>query len=331
MSTPERAPEPTMDEILASIRRIIADEDAPLVSESRPFGSSLSSSSLSSFGGGLRAKQTESISKPQGFDADRLRPGDDEDDILDLTKVLAERSYEEPAIETAVKAEPAGETGPLTVEELDRALAEVAMAIDQDMTAAEQPGGSAFEVDDVVAATAAGDKPAEPQADPALSGPMLQSTREDIDPESLSWDEETVATDPPVESRFDNWPSEAQQTLAERMGMGSISATPTPPEPVKTVLDDTPKTPPMPGLAQPVAATATPNGSAQDHWPTAAAPAPAASTAAVTSSSAKSLEDSIKEMLRPMLREWLDANMMRIVEETMREELGKQDAIQRRH
>ena len=37
---------------------------------------------------------------------------------------------------------------------------------------------------------------------------------------------------------------------------------------------------------------------------------------------AKSLEDSVKEMLRPMLREWLEENMPRVLDATLREELN---------
>ena len=37
---------------------------------------------------------------------------------------------------------------------------------------------------------------------------------------------------------------------------------------------------------------------------------------------AKSLEDSVKEMLRPMLREWLEENMPRVLNATLREELS---------
>jgi cell pole-organizing protein PopZ len=37
---------------------------------------------------------------------------------------------------------------------------------------------------------------------------------------------------------------------------------------------------------------------------------------------AKSLEDSVKEMLRPMLREWLEENMPRVLNATLREELN---------
>ena len=37
---------------------------------------------------------------------------------------------------------------------------------------------------------------------------------------------------------------------------------------------------------------------------------------------AKSLEDSVKEMLRPMLKEWLEENMPRVLDATLREELS---------
>ncbi len=37
---------------------------------------------------------------------------------------------------------------------------------------------------------------------------------------------------------------------------------------------------------------------------------------------AKTLEDSVKEMLRPMLKEWLEENMPRVLDATLREELS---------
>jgi cell pole-organizing protein PopZ len=46
-------------------------------------------------------------------------------------------------------------------------------------------------------------------------------------------------------------------------------------------------------------------------------------------SAPKSLEDSVKEMLRPMLRKWLDENMQRVLTQALREELEDPQAPRR--
>lgn len=333
MSIPERAPEPTMDEILASIRRIIADEEPQSSPDPRPFGASSPIASSRPFGS-LLDKRKSGFAEPNSPASEQPKAGEDEDDILDLTKVLSESGYRRPAEEPAPsetvspdpdpepEPEPSRASEPLSAEELDRALAEVAMAIDQNAAAELEATTQdvAFEVDDVAAPPAVTpDAPASGMDAAATS--VLRSRRSDVDPESLSWDEEPVAAN---DASMEAWPSE----LARRLGAGRMEPTVTP-EPVKAVLDDTSHTPPA-ATTPPTSASAIPNGSAQEPYPSLTPPVSAGATA-TPASSAKSLEDSVKEMLRPMLREWLDANMMRIVEETMREELGKDEAIQRRH
>lgn len=332
MSMPERAPEPTMDEILASIRRIIADEEPQGSPDPRPLGAGSSNSSSRPFGN-LRERQKSGFSEPKALTPERPKASDDEDDILDLTKVLSESlnpHREEPAAAEAIRLEPAESNAaresersrasePLTAEELDRVLAEVAMAIDQN---AVDEGAAvedvAFEVDDVVG----GPQPADSTV-PAAP-PLLKSARDDVDPESLSWDADPIAE---RDSSAEAWPSD----FARRMSGGTVE-TGMQAEPFKAVLDDTSRTPfEAPSATPSVSASAVPNGSAQEPRMPSSPPAAAPSSTSVAASASKSLEDSVKEMLRPMLREWLDANMMRIVEETMREELGKEDAIQRRH
>jgi cell pole-organizing protein PopZ len=51
--------------------------------------------------------------------------------------------------------------------------------------------------------------------------------------------------------------------------------------------------------------------------------AAASNTTAPAGERARALEDAVAEMLRPMLRDWLDANLPRMVQQALREEMSK--------
>lgn len=70
-----------------------------------------------------------------------------------------------------------------------------------------------------------------------------------------------------------------------------------------------------PVAVPPVAATVEP-----------AAPMPAAAPAAATPFATTTLEDTVAELLRPMLRQWLDANMPRILEKALKGELAQRQS-----
>lgn len=101
MSSTEQAPEPTMDEILASIRRIIADDEA--TAGSRPAAKPAAPAPRQPER--PRPQQTTTPASLVDDIAHALRGGDEEppareaeDDILDLTEVFeADRSQPEPA------------------------------------------------------------------------------------------------------------------------------------------------------------------------------------------------------------------------------------------
>jgi cell pole-organizing protein PopZ len=51
--------------------------------------------------------------------------------------------------------------------------------------------------------------------------------------------------------------------------------------------------------------------------------AAAISTTVPPAERARAFEDAVAEMLRPMLRDWLDANLPRLVQQALREEMSK--------
>jgi cell pole-organizing protein PopZ len=57
-------------------------------------------------------------------------------------------------------------------------------------------------------------------------------------------------------------------------------------------------------------------------------PAPAYSENAVTATGRKTLDDTIVEMLRPLIREWLDANLPEMVEKALRQELSERSGAE---
>lgn len=76
-----------------------------------------------------------------------------------------------------------------------------------------------------------------------------------------------------------------------------------------------------PAQAPQIAARVSPPGSTQA--PAAQTATLAARPAAAPGAQGRTLEDTVVELLRPMLRQWLDANMPRIVEKTLRAEMSE--------
>ncbi len=110
MSSTEQAPEPTMDEILASIRRIIADDEA--TSGSRPAPKAAGPALREPERPRPRATPASLVDDiAQALRADEEMPArEPEDDILDLTEAFeADRPEPAPALEHAPLAMPEAE------------------------------------------------------------------------------------------------------------------------------------------------------------------------------------------------------------------------------
>lgn len=320
MSSTERAPEPTMDEILASIRRIISDDEATPVVDPRPAAPSPGASTPA---------RTDPFAPGR---TNYAPPAEEEDDILDLTKVLAEGSYGrdlEPAspFTDAASVQPKPNLGPVHdgdgAAELQRAMAEVASAIDHaEAQDAALLADAEFEIDDTsaIASPTTMAPPAVPEAMPRRDS--LFANPRSVDPRAMAWDDESAQTeDTPHEPKAsalqrvvsDAWPAEMAAEEGEPPRDEPAAA------PAQAVIDDmaagaqaSPPPPPASFMAS------APNGLSGDYVEAA-------------SSGAKSFEDSVKDMLRPMLRQWLDDNMPRILESAMREELNSKHPAPQRH
>jgi cell pole-organizing protein PopZ len=310
-----------MEEILASIRRIISDDE----SSTAKAGTNSASQQDDE---GLEAAEMEADDKIINDIARVLSESGsadaEEEDILDLTAELGGlEAVEEPMVveelemvEVVTEAAPA-ETAP--AEALQPAAGHVqvdapppqpeALAPAAPMSASEE---AASALERAIAALRAGHVPTSisefmpqaeaqpapmgftaepvPQPEPAVeSEPQPEPERPEPEleaapePELVLTDyEETVIIEEPV----------AIEAEASELEESSSWSDPAPwaraPEP----------------LVEPERLTARTNGGAHGH---------------------KTLEDSVKDMLRPMLRQWLDENMPRMVSAALKDELGNRD------
>jgi cell pole-organizing protein PopZ len=119
MSSTEQAPEPTMDEILASIRKIIADDDQNAAQQSGDTGAPASapeSAPAASPGGGEEAASSSSLVNDIANALNQPpAPSETDDDIFELTREVAPEApaAEQPAAEeTPAPAQWPGSTEP---------------------------------------------------------------------------------------------------------------------------------------------------------------------------------------------------------------------------
>jgi len=177
MSSSEQAPEPTMDEILASIRKIISDDETegdaqPEVAAAEPAAAETAAPA----GDGLADELANALSDAQG--ADSQAAVEPHDDILDLTQVVTEQPAAdlspEPAPPEPVSQEPASlepapqEAAPLEPAPLEPAPQEAAMPVVEDVQLDAAPAEP--EADMTAAAPVAPNVLAEIEAPTALEG-----------------------------------------------------------------------------------------------------------------------------------------------------------------
>ena len=328
MSSTERAPEPTMEEILASIRRIISDDESNSAKRSAVPQSQDDDEALELSEGEAESEADDKIINDiarvlSGGAAAPVEAAEEEEDILDLTAELGglEPVEEEvEAVELVAEAEaPAPEPeflpepqelepAPEPVEE--EATQPEASALEaqasQPLSASEE---AASALERAIAALRAGQLPTSPifsyepppfatPAEPApapepVAGPMAQAPDPVFAPEG---EPELTLTE-----------FEAEMVAQEPSILDVVVSEP---EPERGWEPEVPswaaREQPQPEPEYPAQRA---NGGNHQTYASGGEAGP------------KSLEDSVKDMLRPMLQRWLDENMTRVLTAALKDEL----------
>ena len=326
MSSTERAPEPTMEEILASIRRIISDDESNSAKRSAVPQSQDDDEALELSEGEAEDEADDKIIN----DIARVLSGGaaapveaaEEEDILDLTaelgglepveeeveavelvaeaeapapEFLPEPQQLEPAPESEaapaapepeVAADPAQASQPLSASEEAASALERAIAA---LRAGQLPTSPIFSYEPPPFAT-----PAEPAPAPEpVAGPMAQAPEPVFAPEGepeltlTEFEAEMVAQEPSI---LDVVVSEPEPERGWEPEVPSWAA----------------REQPQPEPEYPAQRA---NGGNHQTYASGGEAGP------------KSLEDSVKDMLRPMLQRWLDENMTRVLTAALKDEL----------
>lgn len=354
MNSMERAPEPTMEEILASIRRIISDDEA---NAARQSGSSASRQDVASPLAGEDEPDTKIIDDIARVLSGNSVQGSEEDEVLDLTKEFdAEEGAHSAAPEIMQSAPSRAEGVSFAAARVEEISFDVAPAPEntgrapaQEMSATPSESATAqaaSALEQAIAALRAGELPrfapepesepeaaAEPQAAPEPE-PTPQAAAEAILEQSAASEpapETEAAPEQEIELLLTELdvaiPTEEPETEDEPRAAESSSFWPSSwsDQTGASRADETNTRYEPPSAEYELAEPAPePVASRQNgvgaHRPSA--------YEAFSESSGKSLEDSVKEMLRPLLRQWLDEHMSRVLEAVLRDEL--KDAEMRR-
>lgn len=330
MGSMERAPEPTMEEILASIRRIIADDET---TPGRQRAAPEHQPEAENFDAADQPADTQIIDDIARVLSGSGQGGEPEDDILDLTKELgltpveseappAEQAEPEPFLEMLPDAELQADA-PMALSDADLSFEEAAAAPADDVSF-EQPAPTPSANAEATSALE--------QAIAALRAGRLQSSQPE--PQLQLQPEPEPAPDTPPEL-----------VLTEFAQVELVIEEPTFEEEASASAAEEPARPEL-SFEDMVAASETFRAEPEASWssdlsdwqtesepateldfvaermgrPTNGAHTPAHAQDAL-GASGKTLEDSVKEMLRPMLRQWLDENMSRVLTAALREEL----------
>ena len=321
MSSTERAPEPTMEEILASIRRIISDDESSSAWQRTASASNRDEEGLEAAEGEADDEIINDIARVLSGSAPAA---EEEEDILDLTAELGGMEIVEETVSVEVLAEAAPAEAPFEAEAFQPApaaleqpaeLAPELQAQDAPPLTASEEAASALER--AIAALRAGHVPtsvpgsmpefavpefaarSEPEPEPQPELPAFTSEPEpELEPEP-EWEPEPelVLTEFEAEMVVEE-PVVAEATLVSEAGESSAWES---------------ESAPWAGAPEPLIEPERPGGRVNGGTHTAASPLEASS---------KTLEDSVKDMLRPMLRQWLDENMPRMVTAALKDELG---------
>jgi uncharacterized protein len=332
MSSTERAPEPTMEEILASIRRIISDDETN-AARTRPASAQQQDDETAET---VEIEADDAIINDIARVLSESAPKvEDEEDILDLTaelggaEIVEEVLLEEVVLEEVAEPIEMQQAGFIPAEPRYEAAADEA-APEPDVAAPSAPLSASEEaasaLERAIAALRAGHLPtsvgefmprAEPEPQTFAAAPELRAEPEPA-PEPQAEPEPFIAPEPEPFFKAEPEPffkaapePEAELVVAETVVVETVVEEP--------VLEETPvESAREESVAEP---------SEPLPWQPAPAPfrepeRPAARKNGSHGATPKSLEDSIKDMLRPMLQKWLDENMSRVLTAALKEELG---------
>jgi cell pole-organizing protein PopZ len=324
MSSTERAPEPTMEEILASIRRIISDDETNAARPRPASARQQEDETAETVEGEADDAIINDIARVLSESAPKV---EDEEDILDLTaelggtEIVEEVLLEEVVLEEVaapIETQPAGfiPAEPRFEAVGTEAAPEPDVAAPAAPLSASEEAASALER--AIAALRAGHLPtsvsefmprAEPEQQTFAAAPELRAEPEPT-PEPQAQPEPFTEPEPEPFFKPEREP-EAELVVAETVVVETAVEEP--------VLEETPV------VSAPEESVAEP--SEPLPWQPAPAPfrepeRPAARKNGSHGATPKSLEDSVKDMLRPMLQKWLDENMSRVLTAALKEELG---------
>lgn len=343
MNSMERAPEPTMEEILASIRRIIADDESGSARQERAAQPAQPADELEASEGEADDKIISDIARVLSGTAQT--PQEEEEDILDLTSELGGMEIAEEQIvleEVVAEDQPSAEiVAPEAFQPAPEAPAEIEAFLEPDVEpgletamealAEEEPSPAQPEVapspmtaseeaasalERAIAALRAGQLPtsfaeltAASQPEPQAEAPIYGEASGYSAPEPEPAPSFEAASEPQAEPE-----SEGELVLAEFETVAIAEETA---EPAADASE---------AEARPVwESEAEPSESFQEPA-LEAAPLTNGHNAEPDGGDRKSLEDSVKDMLRPMLQRWLDENMTRVLTAALQDELKNNPA-----
>ena len=324
MSSTERAPEPTMEEILASIRRIISDDESSTARQRTAPASQQDDEGLEAVEGEADDAIINDIARVLSGSASAV---EEEEDILDLTAELggielvevplpdAEMIEMVEVVEVIAEA-PVEDAAPAGTEQGEAALEPQPQPQLEAQAKAPEPAPAPMSASDeaasalerAIAALRAGHVPTSitefmPQPEP--QPPVFASQPE---PESAPEPEPEPAPEPEPELETELVLTEFEADMIVEEPVEFEAAAPSEPEESSAWGGDPA---PWAGAPEPLV---------EPERPAARANGGSHGTASLDAAH-KTLEDSVKDMLRPMLRQWLDENMNRVLTSALREEL----------
>jgi len=312
MISTERAPEPTMEEILASIRRIISDDESSSTRQRTASASHRDEEGLEAAEGEADDRIINDIARVLSGSAPAA---EEEEDILDLTAELGGMEpVEEPlpaeadAPEEAFTPPPVFQPAPATLEQPAELAPEPQAQAAPPLTASDE---AASALERAIAALRAGHVPT------SVPGSMPEFTV----PEFMAQPE------PEPQPELPAFAPEPELEPAPELVLTEFEAEMIVEEPVvieATLVSEAGESPawesetaPWAGAPEPLIEPERPGGRANGGTHAAASPLEVSN---------KTLEDSVKDMLRPMLRQWLDENMPRVLTAVLKDELEDNSA-----
>jgi uncharacterized protein len=293
MSSTERAPEPTMEEILASIRRIISDDESGSARQPTPSANQQDEE-------GLEAAEEEAddriISDIARVLSRGTPPAEEEEDILDLTAELGGlEPVEEPVLEEMAGPvevpPPVEQSAPAEPEQMEAEAQPPAQAPELLAPPLSASDEAASALERAIAALRAGHVP--------TSVPEFMP-RPEPEPEPLAF-----ASEPEPQPEPEPEPEVVLTAFEAEIVEEFVAMEAAAPEEESPAWESDPA--PWAKAPEPLVEPERP------------APRGNGTHGEATH---KTLEDSVKDMLRPMLRQWLDENMPRMVTAALKDELG---------